>query len=266
MRKQGFPIFAAMPIATLLALLSGTGILYPAIYAQETPAWLGQAIGQDGFDLVIAAPGLVVCGYLAIRSTAGRFVLAGAYAYVVYELVIYAFAVHFNALFLVYCATLGLASFALLGLIVELRDQVTSGPRWRLGGGFIVGIGVVFGLLWLAEDLPAVLRGTAPASLAETGLATNPVHVIDLSFVLPAHIVAGVALWQGRRLGAWAAPVLLAFGVPMAASIGTMMIMLFARGEPTPLLVIAMMFAMAAANAIVLTRLLFGEKRARLAQ
>lgn len=36
-------------------------------------------------------------------------------------------------------------------------------------------------------------RGGAPAALAETGLTTNPVHVLDLSLLLLALAVAGSA-------------------------------------------------------------------------
>jgi hypothetical protein len=64
-----------------------------------------------------------------------------------------------------------------------------------------------------------------PESVAGAGLFTNPVHVIDLAIALPAHVIAGVALLRRRPAGPLVALfLLLAFGVPMAASIAGMMI------------------------------------------
>ncbi|NVB81168.1 MAG: hypothetical protein HOV81_22420, partial [Kofleriaceae bacterium] len=107
---------------------------------------------------------------------------------------------------------------------------------------FLVAVGVAFALLWLAEDIPAVLTGPSPA-LAETGLFTNPVHVIDLSFVLPAFLVAAVQLWRRRSDGFLYAPVLLAFGAVMAASIAGMMVVIRLSGGVAPIAVIAVMTA-----------------------
>jgi hypothetical protein len=253
--RSRFAIVAAAPVALLLATVSVGGLMSCA-YARETAAWTAQALGQDWFDLVIAVPWLVVCG-VGARSGSYRWsvLLAGAYAYVVYELVIYAFAVHFNALFLVYCATLGLSGFALVSLLIELSRRPVPVDRRgaRLAGGLLVAIGAAFGLLWLAEDLPAVLRNAAPRSLIETGLLTNPVHVIDLAFVLPAHVLAGVLIWRRLPAGEVAAPVVLAFGALMSASIAGMMV---AIGGPG-LGVASALFVLATVTAGVLARVLY---------
>jgi hypothetical protein len=261
--RARFAIVAALPLALLLAALSLGGILTNA-YAREAPSWVEQAIGQDWFDLAIAAPWIAICGFGARTSARWRVLLAGAYAYAVYELLIYVFAVHFNALFLLYCATLGVAAFALLALIGELRDDALPADRRgaHLGGGFLVGIGLLFALLWLSEDLPAVMRNTPSQALAATGLFTNPVHAIDLSFVLPAHVVVGVLLWKRTHDGELYGPVLLAFGVVMAASIGAMMVVIAVRGGTAPVPVIAAMFAVMAASAAVLARVLASGRAA----
>jgi hypothetical protein len=255
--RARFAAIAASPVALLLAAVSLAGLTTTA-YAREKPAWVAQAIGQDWFDLVIAAPLIAACGICAKRSRTWRVLLAGAYAYTVYELVIYAFAIHFNALFLIYCATLGLALFALISTLSVLADDVPALDRRgaHLGGGFLIGVGAIFALLWLAEDIPAVLHNMPSQSLAETGLYTNPVHVIDLSFVLPAHVIAGVWLWRGRRAGALYGPVILAFGVLMSASIGAMLVVIAMLGGGAAVPVIAVMFAIAAASAAVLARVL----------
>lgn len=262
--RAGFSVAAAWPVALLLAAVSLGGLLTDA-YAREQPAWLDQAVGQDWFDLVIAAPWIAICAVGARTSRSWRVLLAGAYAYTVYEMLIYAFAVHFNALFLAYCATLGLAAFGLIALLGELRADPPAIDRRgaRLGGGFLVALGAVFALMWLAEDLPAVLHAAQPPSLVETGLFTNPVHAIDLSFVLPAHVVTGALLWRRRDAGLLYGPVVLAFGVMMAASIGGMMVAIALRGGEAAIPVIDAMVLVTVASAGVLARLLRARAAAR---
>jgi hypothetical protein len=92
-----------------------------------------------------------------------------------------------------------------------------------------------------------MLRNTAPEGLRETGLFTNPVHVIDLAFVLPAHVLAGVAIWRTRA--ALFAQIVLAFGVLMAGSICVMLLVI---GGAVPIAVA--MFGVAAAAATILAR------------
>jgi hypothetical protein len=251
-----FGVWAALPVAVLLAMLSFGGLLSSA-YAHETPAWTAQAVGQDWFDLLVAAPWLAICALLARRgSYPWGVMLAGAYAYTVYEMFIYAFAIHFNALFLVYCVTLGLAGFALIALVLDLSSRIEHLDRRgaHIAGGFLVTIGVAFGFLWLAEDLPAAFRNAPSNTLLETGLFTNPVHVIDFAFVLPAHVLAGVWVWKRRTAGELLAPIVLAFGALMSASIGGMMLVTYLGGLTTGAPVIIAMFVVAAVTLGVLAR------------
>lgn len=247
-----FAVLAAWPLAVLVAVISSAGLV-SSPYAREAPAWAAQAIGQDWFDLVVVVPWLALCGLGARRGARWRVLLAGSYAYVLYELFIYAFAIHFNALFLVYCATLGLAGYALVAIALDLARAPITVRGTRIGGGFLVSLGVLFALLWLAEDVPAMLRGASSRQLAESGLLTNPVHVIDFAFVLPAHVIAGVLAW--RRGGLFGA-VVLAFGALMATSIGGMMLVMQLTGAPSAPPVMVAMFGIGAASATVLARML----------
>jgi hypothetical protein len=231
-------------VAVLLVVVSLGGLGWPETYARETPSWALQAIAQDWFDLIVAAPVLAIAAALAARGSRwARFVLCGALAFAVYTLAIYCFAVRLNALFLVYCAAFGAAMFGLAmsaGALARDRADAWFGdgiPR-RLAAIVLIAIGVVFALLWLAHLIPAAITGEPPRELAETGLATNPVHVIDLSLVLPLHVIAGITLWHRRPLGLVLAPVLLAFGALMAASIALLTAM--AGGWPIAIVMTAM--------------------------
>jgi len=221
-----FSAYAAVVIAALVAIASVGGIGLDATYAHETPSWRVQAIGQDWANLVVAVPWLVVAAMLVLRgSRRARFLLGGALVYCVYSYAMYALDVAFNALFLIYCGALGLASFGLAGLASDLRGSAiwftARAPRRAIGAFAMICAGA-FALMWLSQIVPAVVAGTQPVGLAETGLVTNPVHVLDLSLVLPAMFIGGVLLWRRHPLGFAIAPVMLAFGVLMAASLVAM--------------------------------------------
>jgi hypothetical protein len=211
----------------LLAATSLGGILLPSTYARETASWRAQGIGQDWFDLLVVVP-VIVTGAIGLRrgSRAARIVLGGALIYSAYSFVLYAFAVHFNALFLVYCAGLGSSVFSVAGLLVtafcERAQEFAPTDATRLAGWLLGAVGAVFAVLWLSEIIPALVRGVPPASLAEGAFFTNPVHVLDLSLVLPLLIASGVSLARGQPFGYAVAPVMLVFNVIMPLAIVSM--------------------------------------------
>jgi hypothetical protein len=256
---------ATAALIVLFAAMSLVGATHPALYRRETPSYAIQALGQGFMDTLVTVPWLVVASRAARRgSRKGRLLLAGGLLYAVYEFVIYAFAVHYNALFFVYCAGLGLSVFTCVRTMDELvREDVRSwfqpSARVRAPALLLLAVALAFGFSWLYELVPALLHGTVPASVVEADLPTNPVHVLDLSLLLPAHVAAAVLLLGRRPLGYLLAPVLLAFGVLMTASIVAVAGAMFARGL-APLGVALGMFVLCLTNAGVLTRL-FGDLR-----
>ncbi len=252
----------ALVLATALAAISLFGIFLPSTYARETPAWAAQAVGQDWFDLLVAVPWLALTSRRADRDAGtGRLLLAGGVLYAVYELVIYAFGVHFNALFLLYCGTLGLALLTLLLLGVSLLRfpapaWPAAGPPVKTVAGLLFGTGALFAFLWLAEILPALVHGQAPASVSIAALPTNPVHVMDLAVILPAHVAAAAMLLQRRPAGEALATLLLAFGLLMSASIGGMLLVMRLRAVPASSGVILGMAALAVVDGMLLARVL----------
>ncbi len=236
-RKPFFiPAILSFPLAALAALTSIAGIALPSTYARETAAWAAQAIGGDWVNLFVFAPALVVTAVFTLKgSRISALLLGGVLLYAAYTFVLFAFAVHFNRLFLVYCAELGLTFYALAGLLSDLRDLdvrswFSDRAPVRLSGGLLVAIAVLFYFVWLSEDIPAIFAGTVPKSVTDVGLATNPVHVIDLALVLPALLIAAIALFRGRSFGYYFAPIALSFIVLLSIAIGAMVIALFRRG------------------------------------
>jgi hypothetical protein len=252
----------AFPLAGLVTFASLVGILNVDTYARETADWRGQAIGQDWADLLIAVPWLMTAGLLASRgSRRGSLLLAAGLLYTFYEFVIYAFGLRFNALFLPYCAALGVSFFALawLGFRIvrtDVRAWYQRPPPVRSAAATLFVIGISFTLLWLSEIVPALLNGTSPRSVAVAGTLTNPVHVIDLSIVLPAHLLAAASLLRRRPLGLVLAPILLGFDVLMALSLAGMMWVMRLRGLQANLAVALAMLVLAVVSGLCLARLL----------
>jgi len=261
-------MLAAFPLAALLAFVSFIGILSTSVYAQETSNWKAQAVGQDWADLLLAVPWLTITGALACRgSRPGLLLLASGLLYTFYEFVIYGFALHFNALFLPYCAVLGVCFFALAGIGLRFVEQDVGSwysppARVRLAGALLLAIGTSFALAWLAEILPALVTSAPPASVVAAGTPTNPVYVIDLSIVLPAHLLAGVSILRRRTLGLVLAPVLLGFDVLMALSIAGMMWVMKQRGLEVSQAVAVAMFGLAVVSGLILVRLFRGLRTA----
>ncbi len=225
-------------LVVLFAAASAGNIILPDAYARETPSWTAQGLGQDWVDLLVVVPVLLVAAALARRgSRRAGLVLGGAVAYTAYSLVLYAFAVHFNPLFLVYSVALGLSFYALVSVAVacsreDARSWFSATAPARAAGVFSTTLGVAFYGLWLSEVIPALAAGKTPQTLAEVGLITNPVQVLDIGIVLPAFIVGGVALIRRRPLGYWLVPVMLAFAVLMDLALIGMDVSMAARGVP----------------------------------
>ncbi len=220
-------------IALLLALLTSLlGLFDPSVYAQETENWARQARGQDIGNLLAA-----LALFVALRQKGDRAFLIwqGTLFYLVYAFMIYAFALHFNVLFLAYVGVLGCSAYAWAGALLRqpfhaMESRGSSRGRTR-AGWILMLIGVLFGLLWLAEIIPALVYETLPASMTEAGLIVNPVHVIDLAIVLPAMIISGRWLQRGKRAGDWFGPSWLVFSVLMGLSIVAAMFLELSQGN-----------------------------------
>jgi hypothetical protein len=233
-----FAALLSFPLAAVVAASSLGGIALPGTYASESATWAAQGIGQDWVDLLLVAPWLAVCAAFTLRgSRVFALLLGGTLAYVLYSMVLYAFMVHFNALFLAYSAGLGLSFFALVSLVcafegADVRSWFDQRAPARGVGLYSVCLGAAFYLLWLLDIIPALAAGDAPASVAAAGLVTNPVEVLDIGIALPAFVVGGVSLMRRRRLGYWLVPLVMMFGVVMNVALIGMTISMAVHRAP----------------------------------
>lgn len=190
----------------LAAFASWQGIYNSDIYKLETPNWAAQAIGQDYINLLIAVPILLISAYFVNRkSIRAIMVWFGALLYLIYSYVLYAFCIHFGPLFLIYIAILSTSFYALVGSFMQLdKDKAIAGfkdSKVKAASIFLTVVAFLFYFLWLSEILRSLVNGSLPASLVDTGLVTNPVHVLDLAFLLPGIFIIAKSLRRHQPLG-----------------------------------------------------------------
>jgi hypothetical protein len=195
-------------IAALLSLLGSViALTVGQIYAKLTPVFLPQALAQDIANLCLVSPAWLILVVLALRGSLRAYLLwLGVLIFTVYNYMIYSFSIPFGPLFLLWVAVLGLSIFALIGGVTAVNHNAVA-LRFANKNAIVVVAWVlmvtalVFVLLWLSEDVPALLTGLTPQSLTDMALPTNPVHVLDLAFFLPAVFLIGVLLLKRTPLG-----------------------------------------------------------------
>ena len=208
-------LWSTIAITLLIAVMAIAGLYWPATYARETPYSRAGGYASDIVDLFLVVPVLLVSGIKGYRgSVPARLVWLGTQGYLLYNLVIYALGVHFNPLFLVYCATLSLCLYATLFTLPFISlEQIAQAygphaPRKIIGVVFLV-IAIQTAATDVREDITAIVAGRVPQSVTEATTPVNFIHVLDLAFLLPALCVTAILLFRKRASGYALAPALL---------------------------------------------------------
>jgi hypothetical protein len=209
-RVPTLPIVFSAAIAGGLLAATAYGLLSDRAYRLPVEI-AAQARGQDLVTLLT----LPVFGWLALRARAGAFrahlLWLSLLLYYAYTYASYAFSVPFNAMFLVYVGILGGAFYALVdGLLRTDVDRVASAlataPR-RAAGVLLVVTGALFALVWLSPILRSLPGGVPDTTFPHE--IPSPIWVLDLAFLLPLVVSAGVLLLRGRPSGVLLGVVLL---------------------------------------------------------
>jgi hypothetical protein len=225
------------PIAILLALAAGSGLLVEGLY-RDVPDLVAQAKGQDLLSLAAVLPAMIVTAWMASRgSLRARLVWLGGLAYLVYTYASFAFAIRYNPLFLVYIALLGCSLYALIGGfatldLAEVKARFAERTPVRAVSIYLAVLASLFYLMWLSELIPALLAGEVPQSIIEDGTPTNAIHVLDMAWILPAFAITAVSLWRRQPLGYTLAGISLPFFVLLVAAVLSMAILQAREGNP----------------------------------
>lgn len=248
----------SLVLSALVIVVSCAGLLTPGFYAAETPNWQAQTIGQDMIDLFLIVPSLLITSVVAYRNSRTALLMrGGVLLYLTYTFVLYCFNVHFNALFVLYCACLGVSFYALAFFLMnELKNKTnivfSNKYAARITGIYFIIIALMFCFLWLAEIIPSVMKHVTPASLAETGLFTNGVHVLDLAVLLPGVLMVGISLLFQKPVSFILTPLVLAFFILMDLTIGGLVVVMHRRGIESNLMLTVVMGGLAMISLLLL--------------
>jgi hypothetical protein len=231
------------------------------IYGKETVALADASAAQDIVNLLVVAPLLVTLALWASRGSLRAYLgWLGCVAFTAYNYAIYSFSIHFGPLFLLWVAVLGLSVYALAGGLATLDASAVKARfgRRRLPAAawVLIGVATLFVLLWLSEIVPALLTGDPSRSAGEWNVPTNPVHVLDLGFFLPATITSGVLLLRRHAIGYATAAGQLTWLALTCLPILVTPLVANARGHPAAWAVMLPIGALLIATLIVLFRLL----------
>ncbi|MGA2181945.1 MAG: hypothetical protein ABSH47_02870 [Bryobacteraceae bacterium] len=266
-RLRSFVLWISVPLCVVLAV-TGLGAFWPGIYWREKPASVVGGVVSDILDLCLILPTLVVTTVLARRgSLCALLVWIGTLGYLCYNFPIYVFEVHFNAMFPAYCAVMGLSFYGLMGV----REFLVSGevaktyspgaPRRSIAAAFIL-LALSAAVGELKEIVVAIHAGQIPANAAAAGQFTDPIHVLDLCFLLPALVIAAVMLLRRKEMGFTLAPVLSVVLILISIEVIAMVVVPVEKGfagDLTP----AIGFAVAAALfAVLLGWYLYPKRKA----
>jgi hypothetical protein len=230
-------LWLSAPLGVLGLIAAAVGAFVEEIYRGMTANWAQQTFAQDIADLFVGFPLLLVFAFLAARGSVRALIAwLGVLIAILYTYVIYAFDTPFGHLYLANVALLGLSGWSLGGALTGINRKAVqerfndAAPR-RSTGWALVAIAAIFLVMWLAEDVPATIRGVAPPTLAEVGLLTNPIHVLDTALLLPACIVSGLGLIRGKTWAYVFTPALMITLATITVGIVTIMIVAMADGE-----------------------------------
>jgi len=247
-------------LAISLAIVSVAGAFFPETYSRDSPSLGAQGVGQDLVDLILGVPLLLLSFYYAGKgSRRASLIYAGVLFYILYSFIIYCFGINFNRFFLFYCLTLSLSLYSFILFFSNLREQEVE--SWFEGAPvkgvslYLIVVALIFYFLWLKSIVPAILHNQVPADVSDYDLLVNPVHVIDLVFVLPALIIGAVLIRRKLGLGYIIATIALIFMVLLTLALAAMVVLLALRGINEDYTV-AFVFAALSVTSVIFTLLL----------
>jgi hypothetical protein len=186
-------------VAILMVTASIAGLLFPTVI-YPTDELLRSFVSNDVVNLLIGLPILLGSMWLAWRGKLiGLLLWLGALFFVLYNYLVYVFAMPFNVAFLLHLALVTLSVYTLIALVASIdgkavQQRLTGAVPERLAGGVLTGLGLLFFLRVIGVLVSAL---TSQTPITETELA---LHTADF-LITPAWVIGGVLLWRRKEFG-----------------------------------------------------------------
>ena len=198
-RDLRLPYINSFFITILMAVSSLLGIfLRDQMYPSEELALA--FLPNDIVNLVIGLPILIISMSMTSRDRLlGLLFWPGALFYVVYNYLIYVFAMPLNVAFLLNLILVTISIYALVDLLTRIdnaavQQKISGAVPERFAGGVLSGLGLLFLLRVLGIFIGAIIN---QSPIPETELALNASDFL----ISPAVIVGGILLWRRKDFG-----------------------------------------------------------------
>ena len=208
---------------------SQTVMLYAkGLYKNDSISYASQAIGQDIVTLIIGLPLLLISLIIYRKNILkGKLLLAGTLGYFLYTYTSYSFLVMYNSFFLIYVMLMSLSFYAFTLTMMSFDLETISSCfskklPVKLIGGFLIFISSAVGMMWLGIILPALKQGIVPKILDQ--YTTLTIQVLDLGFLVPTTILAGILLIKRKPFGYLLASVIIIKEITLLIAIIAMII------------------------------------------
>ncbi len=199
------------------------------LYKHESVSMAAQAIAQDYVTLFLGIPLLLISWYLTEKGLfKGKLLLTGTIGYFLYTYASYSFLAMYNSMFLVYVALMSTSFFAFILLMMSFDLQKVSSrfkeklPVKFIGGFFLV-VSFVFAMMWLGKIAPSLAGSNPPLGLEQ--YTTLVIQAMDLGFVIPAGVLAGILIMKKTPFGYLLSSILIIKDITLITAL-TMMVLL----------------------------------------
>jgi hypothetical protein len=194
------PIYALSSIIVILMAVASIAGLLCQTTIYPTDELLQSFLPTDVAILVIGLPMLIISLWLTWRGKlVGLLLWPGMLFFVLYNYIVYIFAMPLNSAFLMHLILVMLSTYTLIGLLTSLdgkavQQRLIHHVPERLTGGVLAGLGLVFFLRVFGILINSF---TNHAPIAEVELA---LHASDF-LISPAWVICGVLLWRRKAFG-----------------------------------------------------------------
>lgn len=212
------------------SLYDSTVMIYgKGLYQHDSVTMASQAIAQDYVTLILGVPLLLISLVLARKGLLrGRLLLTGTLGYFLYTYASYSFLSMYNSMFLVYVWLMSASFFAFtLSLmsfdISSLKQQFNEKFPVKSIGSFLITVSALFGLMWLGKVVSPLLNHNQPEGLEH--YTTFVIQALDLGFVIPIGVLAGILLIKRKPFGYLLAAVMAMKDVTLLTALTAMIIL-----------------------------------------
>ena len=198
------------------------------LYQNDSESIAVQAIAQDGVTLFAGIPLLAISFWLASRGNLrGKLLLAGTLGYFLYTYGSYSFLSMYNSFFIVYVGLMSVSFFAFLLTFrsIDLKLLKASfSPKTpvRTIGGFLIFFALLIAMMWLGRMYGQSQGTEGPAGLEH--YSTLVIQALDLGFVVPVSILAGILFIRRTEWGYLLASVIIMKDITLATAVSAMAI------------------------------------------